>query len=103
VKDPHGIVIRPLLTEKTVAGARQSKYAFQVDARANKVEIRRAVEALFPGVQVGKVNTLMVTGKRRRLMGYRRRRRGLNEGFTARYKKAVVTLKAGRIEVFEGV
>ena len=103
MRDPHAILIRPLLTEKTVAGARQNKYVFEVDTRATKVEIRRAVEALFPEVLVAKVNTLAVVGKRRRMMGYGRRRRGPAEGFTARHKKAVVTLKQGRIAVFEAV
>ena len=67
MKDPHTIIIQPLLTEKSVAGASHNKYTFRVDPDANKVEIRQAIEALFEGVRVGKVNTLHVRGKQRRI------------------------------------
>ena len=103
MKDPRQILIRPLLTEKTVALAGQRKYAFQVSPRANKVEIRQAVETLFPGARVAQVNTMMVRGKRRRLGGYGRRRMGRNEGRTSSWKKAIVTLREGTIPAFEGL
>lgn len=99
---PYEVIIRPVLSEKTVALTRQNKYVFEVNRRANKTEVRRAVEAIFPDVRVGSVNTMLVPGKPRRLMGYRRRRGGLGEGYTSRRKKAVVTLTQGRIAVFEG-
>ena len=101
MKDPYGVIIRPLLSEKSVDGAAKGKYSFRVDRRATKIEIRRAVEALFPGTRVAKVNTMIVRGKRRRLAGYRRT--GRYGGATANWKKAIVTLKEGTIPVFEGL
>ncbi|MFB3881291.1 MAG: 50S ribosomal protein L23 [Armatimonadota bacterium] len=103
MKDPRQVIIRPLLTEKSVALAGQRKYAFEVARDANKVEIRQAVEALFSGTRVGQVNTMRVGGKRRRLGGYGRRRAGRGEGRTAVWKKAIVTLSAGTIPAFEGL
>ena len=102
MKDPREIIIRPLLTEKSVSLAARKKYAFEVAASANKIEIRRAIEELFPGARVAQVNTLLVRGKRRRLGGYRRRA-GRTEGRTARWKKAIVTLHEGSIPAFEGL
>jgi large subunit ribosomal protein L23 len=114
MKDPREIIIRPILTEKSVhltahpsdaiRSERQGvarKYTFEVAPEANKVEIRGAIEALFQGTQVGEVNTMMVQGKVRRMGGYGRRRR--QPGRTARWKKAVVTLRAGTIPAFEGL
>jgi len=103
MKDPRRILLRPLVTEKSVTLARHRKYAFQVAPRANKVEIRQAVEALFPGTRVAQVNTMMVRGKRRRLGGYGRRRMGRTEGHTTTWKKAIVTLREGTIPAFEGL
>jgi large subunit ribosomal protein L23 len=103
MRDPRNIIIRPLLTEKSVAMTSQRKYAFEVALDANKVEIRQAVEALFPEAQVAKVNTMRVEGKRRRLGGYGRRRTGRAEGSTSVWKKAIVTLRAGTIPAFEGL
>jgi len=102
MKDAREIIVRPILTEKSVARVRQRKYTFQVAARASKVEISQAIERLFPGTRVAAVNTLMVRGKRRRLGGYRRRARR-DEGKTADWKKAVVTLREGTIPAFEGL
>jgi large subunit ribosomal protein L23 len=102
MRDPRHIIMRPILTEKSVAQVRYRKYTFQVSPRASKVEIGDAVERLFPGTRVGSVNTMMVRGKRRRLGGYRRRARR-DEGKTAAWKKAVVTLLAGTIPAFEGL
>ena len=81
----------------------QRKYAFEVAPTANKVQIRQAVEALFPGTSVAQVNTMVVRGKRRRLGGYRRRRATRVEGQTAVWKKAIVTLREGTIPAFEGL
>jgi large subunit ribosomal protein L23 len=103
MKDPRQIIIRPLLTEKSVALAARRKYAFEVAREANKVEIRQAVEALFAGTRVTQVNTMRVGGKRRRLGGYGRRRAGRGEGRTSVWKKAIVTLSAGTIPAFEGL
>jgi len=93
-KDPYAIVKRPLITEKGMGIAPMGKYAFEVDIRANKIEIAQAVEKIF-SVSVTKVNTLRVKGKPKRL--------GRFQGKTSDWKKAYVTLKQGqRIEIFEG-
>lgn len=87
------ILIRPVVTEKTTAAMAENKYTFLVDPRANKNQIKRAVEEAF-GVKVRSVNTIRQLGKMRRLGVFRGRRPG--------YKKAVVTLEEGeRIKVFE--
>jgi len=103
MRDPRKLIVRPLLTEKSVALAGRGKYVFEVASTANKVEIRNAVEALFPGTRVGKVNTMMVVGKPRRLGGYGRRRAARTPGRTSQWKKAVVTLSEGTIPAFEGL
>jgi len=92
----RSIILRPVVTEKSMReGESDNKYTFEVRPDANKVEIRRAIEALFD-VTVTKVNTMRVSGKeRRRSYGYR-------AGRTAERKKAVVTLVAGdTIDVVE--
>ena len=101
MKDPREIIVRPILTEKSVTQTAQRKYTFEVASGANKVEIRRAVEALFAGALVSEVNTMTVRGKTRRMGGYRRGRRVAGE--TSRWKKAIVTLRAGTIAAFEGL
>ncbi len=78
-------------------GLQQRKYTFEVAKDANKIEIAKAVETLFKGVKVAKVNTLHVRGKKKRM--------GRNEGFTPSWKKAVVTLteNSKTIEFFDGM
>lgn len=90
------IIIRPIITEKTMDGTSQKKYTFEVDKKATKIDIARAVEELF-SVKVSKVNTLHVRG--------RMRRQGRNEGYTRSWKKAVVTLTedSKTIEFFESM
>lgn len=90
------IVIRPIITEKSMAGIGMQKYTFEVAKDATKIDIARAVESLF-GVKVRKVNTLHVRGHLRR--------QGRNEGYTPSWKKAVVTLTedSKTIEFFEGM
>ena len=90
------IIIRPIITEKSMMGATEKKYTFEVAKDANKVEIKAAVEKLF-GVKVAKVNTINVDGKLRRYGRY--------EGFTASRKKAIVTLTedSKTIEFFDGM
>jgi len=94
--DARDIIIRPIITEKsTDLMSSQNKYTFQVDLRANKTQIKQAVEELFK-VKVRKVNTSRVRGKLRRM--------GMNQGRKPDWKKAVVTLEPGHtIEVFEGL
>lgn len=96
MKDPYAVIKKPLITEKGMGASAMGKYVFEVDINANKIEIADAVKKIFPNVDVVKVNTLHVKGKRKR-MGR------MGQGKTADWKKAYVTLKAGqRIEIFEG-
>lgn len=95
------ILIRPYVTEKMTALMEDKHYAFVVDKRANKVEIRRAIEERYPGVKVKAVRTMIVRGKRRRQFT----RRGLMEGRKPYYKKAIVTLEpdSQEIDFFENI
>ena len=90
------IIIRPIITEKSMLGAAEKKYTFEVAKKANKIEIAKAVEEIF-GVKVAKVNTINVRG--------RLRRQGRNQGYTRSWKKAYVTLTqdSKNIEFFEGM
>ena len=96
MKDPYTIIRTPLLTEKCHDLKEQhNQVAFKVDTRANKVEVKAAVEKIFK-VKVENVNIMNVKGKVKRL--------GRNAGKRPDWKKAVVTLKAGEnIEIIEGV
>lgn len=102
MKSAQSIVLRPLLTEKSVADTERGKYCFEVDRFANKIEIRQAIETLYPDVEVGSVHTMIIHGKTRRVSGYGHRV-GRRFGKTASWKKAIVTLKSGKIPVFEGL
>jgi large subunit ribosomal protein L23 len=89
------VLLKPVVTEKSMGLMEQNKYTFLVDKRANKIEIKKAVEELFK-VTVLEVRTMTVRGKMKRV--------GRFTGKTPDRKKAVVTLKAGdKIAVFEGV
>ena len=90
------IIVRPIITEKSMLGATDKKYTFEVAKKANKIEIAKAVEEIF-GVKVAKVNTVNVRG--------RLRRQGRNQGYTRSWKKAYVTLTQDSkdIEFFEGM
>lgn len=93
--DYHTIIKRPLVTEKTTSLMEQNKYCFVVDPRANKNQIKEAVENMF-NVKVVNVNTANVLGKMKRMGRYAGRR--------PNWKRATVTLEPGnRIEFFEGV
>jgi len=88
--DPHQIVKSPVLTEESQIQTRKgNQYTFKVDSKANKLQIRHAVEAIFPGVHVTGVNTMNYEGKLRRQFGSRR------VGRRANWKKAIVTLRTG--------
>ena len=92
---PYSVVIRPLITEKATLLAGDRKYAFEVDRRANKNQIRAAVQIAF-SVEVTKVNTLNVRGKKRMV--------GRRVSQTRSWKKAIVTLAEGNtIQIFEGL
>ncbi len=90
------IIIRPVISERSMSGMQNKKYTFRVSKQANKIEIAKAVEELF-GVNVSKVNTMNVRGHLRR--------QGRSEGYTASWKKAIVTLteESKPIEFFEGM
>jgi large subunit ribosomal protein L23 len=93
--DPRDVILRPVVSEKSYALLDAGVYTFIVDPRANKIEIRQAVESLF-NVQVVKVNTLNRKGKRKR------NRRTPTLGKRPDTKRAVVTLAEGqRIPLFE--
>ena len=95
MNDPRDVIIRPVVSEKSYALLDENVYTFIVDPRANKIEIRQAVESLF-NVQVVKVNTLNRKGKRKR------NRRMPTFGKRADTKRAVVTVAEGqRIPLFE--
>lgn len=89
------IVVRPIVSEKSYDRMGEGVYQFKVAKSANKHEIKDAIEALFK-VTVNKVNTVMVVRKPKR--------RGIYQGFTPQWKKAIVTLKEGdSIAFFEGI
>lgn len=96
----HQILIRPIITEKmTSLNAEQSKYGFLVNPKANKIEIAKAIEKKFE-VNVIDVKTINHPGKTKTQF----RKSGRFTGKTAKYKKAIVTLKEGdSIELFEEV
>ena len=93
----YDIVIRPIITERAMAGAADKKYVFEVAKSAGKVEIKKAVEEIF-GVKVAKVNTLNMQGKEKRTGRFPAGRR-------PSWKKAMVTLTedSKTIEFFEGM
>lgn len=94
-----GILIRPLLTEKYTTLNNQGKYGFEVELKANKVEIKKAVEKLY-GVKVEGVQTMRQIGKSKS----RSTRNRLTSGNTQTYKKAVVTVAEGEvIDFYEGI
>jgi len=93
------IVLRPVISEKSMDQSTANKYTFAVADEANKMQIKAAVEELF---KVTVTNVNVMTTKRKEKS--RNRRRGRQVGYTSPWKKAVVTIKAGdSIEFFEGV
>lgn len=94
MKNPHDIILKPLITEKSTALIEENKYTFVVGKNANKIEIKKAVEEIFD-VKVRAVNTVSMKGKQRRV--------GVHKGYRPNWRKAIVTLHAGSkpIEIFE--
>ena len=94
------ILIRPLITEKlTRLQEQENKHAFEVMKKATKLEIKKAVEAHYPGVEVAKVNTLIVPSKPKG----RYTKGGYQAGRTGTWKKAIVTIKKGNIDFFDEI
>ncbi len=93
--DSRDILVRPVITERSMADSEMGKYTFVVDRRANKYQIRNAVEEVF-GVRVLRVNTMRMLGKRRRM--------GMHVGRRPNWKKAIVQLAPGQeLDFFEGM
>ena len=97
MKNPHDIILRPVLTEASYMGIADKRYVFEVAKTANRTEVKMALEAIFSGIKVEKVNTLRTLGKIKR--------QGRTSGRTPEIKKAYVTLKkdSKAIEFFEGM
>ncbi len=93
----HDIIIRPIISESSMEQLADRKYTFEVAKSANKIEIKKAIEEVFPGVSVERVTTMNMLGKVKRM--------GRTEGKRADWKKAVVKLKedSKTIEFFEGL
>ena len=93
----YDVIQKPLVTEQSMAGMAEKKYTFLVHPEANKTMIRDAVEKMFEGVRVKKINTMNCPGKKKR--------RGMTVGRTAKRKKAIVWLTddSKEIEIFTGL
>ena len=93
----YDVILKPVITEKSMAGMSEKKYTFLVHPEANKTMIKKAVEKMFEGTKVAKVNTMNIDGKKKR--------RGMTVGKTAKTKKAIVWLTedSKEIEIFTGL
>ena len=96
MKFAHDIIVRPLITEQSLAATADKRYTFEVAKDATKPEIASAVEEVF-GVKVADVNTINMKKKAKRM--------GVHAGYKKAWKKAIVTLTAGSksIEFFDGM
>ena len=95
----HDVIVRPIISEKSMDESGRGKYTFEVHGDASKIQVAAAVEELFK-VQVTKVNVLTTKAKEKR----RGTKRGRISGWTTPWRKATVTVAAGqKIEFFEGV
>ena len=95
----YDVILKPVVTEKTMELMGEKKYTFLVHPQATKSQIKEAVEKMFNGTKVEKVNTMNCEGKKRRVHGT------MQFGKTAKTKKAIVQLTAysADIEIFEGL
>ena len=93
----YDVILKPVITEKSMAGMGEKKYTFLVHPEANKTMIKEAVEKMCEGTKVKKVNTMNLDGKSKR--------RGMTVGKTAKTKKAIVWLTddSKEIEIFAGL
>ena len=93
----YDVILKPVITEKSMNAMGDKKYTFMVHPEANKSQIKEAVEKMFEGTKVKSVNTMNIDGKKRR--------RGMTVGKTAKSKKAIVALTEDSkdIEIFQGL
>ncbi len=93
----YDVILKPVITEKSMNAMTEKKYTFLVHPEANKIQVKEAVEKMFPGTKVEKVNTMNIGGKTKR--------RGMTYGKTSKTKKAIVKLTQDSkdIEVFSGL
>ena len=93
----YDVILKPIVTEKSMNAMGEKKYTFMVHPEANKSQIKEAVEKMFEGTKVKSVNTMNMDGKNKR--------RGMVVGITAKRKKAIVALTEDSkdIEIFEGL
>ena len=93
----YDVILKPVITEKSMDAMAEKKYTFLVHTEANKSMIKEAVEKMFPGTKVASVSTMNLEGKTKR--------RGMTFGKTAKTKKAIVKLTedSKEIEVFQGL
>ena len=93
----YDVILKPVITEKSMAAMGEKKYTFLVHTDATKSQVKEAVEKMFAGTKVKSVNTMNLDGKKKR--------RGMIVGRTAQTKKAIVQLTAesADIEIFEGL
>ena len=91
MKTAQDIILKPIITEESMTGIMVKKYTFKVAKDANKIEIAKAIETVFPGVKVAKVNTMNVRGHERR--------QGSHSGYTPSWKKSIVTLTEDSKEI----
>ena len=93
----YDVILKPVITEKSMAGMGDKKYTLLVQTQANKSQIKEAVEKMFEGTKVARVNTMNLDGKKKR--------RGMVYGKTSKTKKAIVQLTEDSkdIEIFSGL
>lgn len=93
----YDVILKPVVSEKSMNAMSEKKYTFLVHPEANKSQVKEAVEKMFPGTKVEKVNTMNIDGKKKR--------RGMIVGKTAKTKKAIVKLTedSKEIEIFSGL
>ena len=93
----YDVILKPVVSEKSMNAMGEKKYTFLVHPEANKSQVKEAVEKMFPGTKVEKVNTMNIDGKKKR--------RGMVVGKTAKTKKAIVKLTedSKEIEIFSGL
>ena len=96
MNNPHDIILKPIVTERSMMHTEEKKYTFKVSKDANKYQIKDAIEKIFD-VKVDKVSVMNIQGKIKRM--------GRNQGRTASWKKAIIKLKpeSKEIKLFENV